>query len=297
MYLLAFLLFLPIAVAKYHHDPKMFLASMALNLPMVQAWTSLSQSWNGPSWSLSVEAFMYLSFPLLVRGIRRFNHVAVWAALAVVPSVLTFAFCLHWVPESIWRSWIGNDPVFWMPLFCFGIALGLRRQRSRVSAETSRKRSLDLPIFGLLASVALLAVFWPVQYREVFINGGAAILFGLIVLLCTYRSPWAEKVFGNRAMDHLGKASYITYIIQAPLWHYFLAFCNLLTRRTLSDSTATMAQFLIFGVVLVGVSLCLDLFVDEPVRNWFNRRRKPFANVVIRPVPQSGVLMDGTSGS
>jgi peptidoglycan/LPS O-acetylase OafA/YrhL len=184
-----------------------------------------------------------------------------------------------------------------MPLFCFGIALGLRRQRSRVSAETSRKRSLDLPIFGLLASVALLAVFWPVQYREVFINGGAAILFGLIVLLCTYRSPWAEKVLGNRAMDRLGKASYITYIIQAPLWHYFLAFCNLLTRRTLSDSTATMAQFLIFGVVLVGVSLCLDLFVDEPVRNWFNRRRKPFANVVIRPVPQSGVLMDGTSGS
>src|SRR5262249_12778258 len=144
MYLLAFLLFIPIALAKYHHHPKMLLFSVVVNLSMVQAWTSLSQSWNGPSWSLSVEAFMYLLFPLLVRYIGKFNNLGIWAALAVAPSVLTFAFSLHWVSVSTWRSWIGNNPVFWLPLFCFGIALGLWRDQSESSALATRaeKRSL-----------------------------------------------------------------------------------------------------------------------------------------------------------
>ena len=299
MYIFAFLLFLPIGIAKYHHDPKMLLISMAVNLPMVQAWTSLSQSWNGPSWSLSAEAFMYLTFPLLVRRMVRFNHLAAWAALSAIPPVLTVAFCQQWLPASLWRSWIGNNPIFWLPLFCFGIALGLRRKQSNGSASLSveRERSRDLPIFASLGCVILLAIFCPVQYREIFINGGPAILFGFIVLLCTYRSPWAEKLFGNPAMDRMGRASYITYIVQAPLWHYFMAFSNLFTRHPLSDSRATMAQFLVFAVVLVGISLCLDLFVDEPVRNWFNRKRKPYGSPAVCPIPQTSILMDGTSGS
>src|SRR5208282_2377784 len=82
IYLLSFLLYLPIAVQKYvlypspestgHHT---FVLSAVLSCLMLQSWTPLAQAWNGPSWSLSVEAFMYLMFPLvgfrLVRLSRR----------------------------------------------------------------------------------------------------------------------------------------------------------------------------------------------------------------------------------
>jgi peptidoglycan/LPS O-acetylase OafA/YrhL len=92
-----------------------------------------------------------------------------------------------------------------------------------------------------------------------------------MVVFCTYHSPWAEKILGNRLMDRLGKASYITYIVQAPLWHYFLACSNFLGHRPLSQSSATMTQFLLFGLLLVLASLVLDAFVDEPVRTWLRR--------------------------
>jgi peptidoglycan/LPS O-acetylase OafA/YrhL len=287
MYLFAFLLFFPIAVGKYYHDPVLLVASMAVNLPMLQSWTNLSQSWNGPSWSLSVEAFLYLMFPLLVRRIGRFGNLAAWSALAVAPTILTIGFCAQWIPAATWRSWIGNNPVFWLPLFCFGMALGLRRDKT----SPATKPSMDVPIFASLALVPVLAVFWPARYREMLINGGAVLLFGVIILLCTFHSPVTEKIFGNPLMDRLGKASYITYIVQAPLWHYFVAFVNLMRHQALSDSISTVPLFLLFVLILVGASLCLDAYFDEPVRAWFNRRRRPAA-----AVPASIVPSEATGG-
>src|ERR1700690_1912145 len=69
-YLLAFLLFLPIALQRYVLHPSAgvagrhtFVASALLSSLMLQSWTPLAQVWNGPGWSLSVESFMYLIFP------------------------------------------------------------------------------------------------------------------------------------------------------------------------------------------------------------------------------------------
>src|SRR3981081_1549231 len=63
-YLLAFLLFLPIALQKYILSPShtiagrhTFILSAVLSFLMLQSWTPLAQAWNGPSWSLSVEGF------------------------------------------------------------------------------------------------------------------------------------------------------------------------------------------------------------------------------------------------
>ncbi len=74
-YLLAFLLFLPIAADRYvlHPSPAIsgrhtFLLSGILSCLMLQSWTPLAQAWNGPSWSLSVEVFLYFMFPLI--GVR-----------------------------------------------------------------------------------------------------------------------------------------------------------------------------------------------------------------------------------
>ena len=71
-YLLAFLLFLPVALQRYVVNPlpgsagrHTFVLSAVLSCLMLQSWTPLAQAWNGPSWSLSVEAFMYFCSRLL----------------------------------------------------------------------------------------------------------------------------------------------------------------------------------------------------------------------------------------
>lgn len=265
MYLFAFLLFLPIALEKYRHDAKMLLASFTLNAFMLQAWTNLSQSWNGPSWSLSVEAFLYFVFPFLVNRTAIRHKPAAWALVALVPSALTMGFCFHWIPGPLWTGWMRNDPVFWLPLFCFGVALGLWRKQAAVP-----RGSVDLPLFVCLAVSVLLAFAWPVSYREVLINGAATPLFGFAVALCTFHAPYTQRLLGNAVMDRMGKASYITYIVQAPLWHYFQALGNLVYHRPLNQTAASIPEYLSFTVVLIGASLLLDVFIDEPLRKYLN---------------------------
>jgi peptidoglycan/LPS O-acetylase OafA/YrhL len=120
----------------------------------------------------------------------------------------------------------------------------------------------------------LAAALWPAQLREVFINGGVVVLFAAAVVFCTYRTVFMGKILGNAVMDRLGKASYITYIVQAPLWHYFHAVFNRAQHRALTDSRTTLTEFLAFVVFLLLASLFLDAFVDEPIRKRINSMRK-----------------------
>jgi len=267
MYLLAFLLFLPMAVEKYRDAPIRLPAFAAvLNLFMLQSWTPLSQSWNGPSWSLSVEAFLYAVFPLLVVTIGRANRRALWCLVAMLPAALTVLFCLNVIPAQIWRSWIGNNPVFWVPVFCLGVSLGLWR-----SKHADAQRPVDIPALLVLAGIVLSALYWPAEFREVFINGGAILLFAAAIVLCSFRTLLVGRILGNPLMDRLGKASYITYMIQSPLWHYFQAAVNGVRHRPLSDTSTSMAEFSMFLVFLLIASLFLDACVDEPLRATLNR--------------------------
>jgi peptidoglycan/LPS O-acetylase OafA/YrhL len=274
MYLLAFLLFLPMAVEKYRGAPIHLPALAALlNLFMLQSWTPLSQSWNGPSWSLSVEAFLYAMFPFLVVPIGRANRRVVWCLVAMLPAALTVLFCLNVIPAQAWRSWIGNNPAFWVPVFCLGISLGLWR-----SGHADSERPVDIPAALVLAAVVFSALFWPAEFREVFINGGAILLFAGAIVLCSFRTVLVGRLLGNPLMDRLGKASYITYIVQSPLWHYFHAAVNGVRHRPLSDASTGMAEFLLFVVFLLLASLFLDTCVDEPIRRRLNRwGKKPRA--------------------
>ncbi len=280
MYLLAFLLFIPIALLKYQGSPHYSLPLAAgINLLMVQAWTPLSQSWNGPSWSLSVEAFLYAMFPFLVTQVGRVRNRLIWCCVALLPAGLTILLCLDVVPAQIWRSWIGNNPIFWVPVFCLGICLGLWR-----SASANVPRSMDIPVALVLAAMVTAALFWPPRFREVFINGGAVPLFAAAVVLCTYPTKVMGKILGNPLMDRLGKASYITYIVQAPLWHYFHAAVNRVQHRPLADRRTGMAEFVAFVVFLLFCSLFLDRAVDEPLRRRLQKlsrksRPKPVAVV------------------
>ena len=106
-----------------------------------------------------------------------------------------------------------------------------------------------------------------------FINGGAVVLFAGAIVLCTYRTVFMGVLLGNSLLDRLGKASYIAYIVQSPLWLYFRAAWNTAQHRALADNRSGMAEFAAFVVFLLACSLFLDAAVDEPVRRWLAAQR------------------------
>jgi len=130
-YMVGFLLFAPIAIQKYlaHSSStamgrSTFALSAVLYSLMLQAWTPLAQAWNGPSWSLSVEAFMYLVFPLIVVRLTRLNYKNTIVALGtawLIPVGLACAYVGNLIPEITWRTYVCNNPLLWTPLFVIGI--------------------------------------------------------------------------------------------------------------------------------------------------------------------------------
>jgi peptidoglycan/LPS O-acetylase OafA/YrhL len=281
-YLLAFLLFAPAAVVKYlHHSGGsaphgfgFFTASALLSLTLLQAWTPLSQAWNGPSWSLSVEAFFYLTFPALLawafsRRMKTVLSVTFWSWLALVSVDLMR--CLGHIGDHLWLSWLQNNPLLWTPLFVGGIVA------SRLASSWRLPTRTEASLYGLATAFAILSlsIFCPSRYSTLLIEGGAAPLFMLLVWSSLHTGAALNRVMDNRACLALGRISYIVYIVQAPVWHFFRFAYGRFRGTSNPNELLTASAFLVFLAALVLVSFTAERFVEIPIQNALRRRLLP----------------------
>jgi peptidoglycan/LPS O-acetylase OafA/YrhL len=287
-YMIAFLLFLPGAIDKYivHQTPgagggpSTFVLSAGLYCLMLQAWTPLAQSWNGPSWSLSVEAFMYLIFPFIGYRLKELSHrntMLVLFGAWLIPVGVATAYVCGFISRYAWRTYLTNNPLLWTPLFVIGICA------VKFLPAWNRVGHTRAAIISTAAFVALigLAMAWPKSWTEIFVTGGVAPLLVGVVVFFSRLSGGMAKIVGGKIFDTLGKASYVLYIIQAPLWHYWQLFTNFLTHTPTPPSLTPRWQFWLFVPALVLTSLAMERFVETPVRRWFTGVRKPQPSVLL----------------
>jgi peptidoglycan/LPS O-acetylase OafA/YrhL len=272
VYLLAFLLFLPVAAQRYPPNPPpgaegnhTFIFSAVLSCLMLQSWTPLAQAWNGPSWSLSVEAFLYFVFPfvaLRASKLSRLQATALFVGSWLVPSGLAIAYVAHWIPDRTWHLYLTNDPLLWTPLFLMGICA------SRMVSGWKNLPERNAQVIWALGCLALILIClsWPHRWNDVLVTGGIAPLLAAIILFCTRPSCWIARVLGARSLSKLGEASYAIYILQAPLWHYWQPFTNYLRHAPLQTNVVAPWQFAGFVVFLVLASMGVQRFVEVPAR-------------------------------
>ena len=294
-YLLAFALFLPIAAQRYlwnSPDSAMgrhtFALSAILSCLMLQSWTPLAQAWNGPSWSLSVEAFMYLMFPLIGFRLSKLtlrNATFVLLLSWLIPASLAVAYVARWIPDAIWRLYVTNNPLLWMPLFVMGVcASRFVSDWKKVSTSTAHRLSTLA-----FAALILAALAWPHQWADVFVTGGIAPLLVAVIIFFTRRTGWIAKTVGGPLLSKLGEASYVLYILQAPLWHYWQETTNPLRGVPGQANTVALWQFAAFVPLLVLASLAVQRHIEIPVRTWLGDWKKRRRAIESR-VPQSNAM-------
>lgn len=277
-YLVAFVLFLPIAVEKYlrhpaaHSDgPHTYVLGGLLSLFALQAWTPLSQAWNGPAWSLSVEAFFYLIFPIALPAILKMRPARLVILLGVLwlsMISLTVAHEHNLIPPDVWSGYIMYQPLFWMPTFLLGIATyRLAAQWSLVPDQIATVISIT-SVAALLVLAGLLS---PPVGGDFLVNGGAAPLIALIVLAYSHPRCLSSQVLGGAPLEFLGVASYVIYIIQAPLWHIFRAITDHLRHAT-GQPIVKDWQFALYLVYLVGIALLIQRFIERPAQHYLSRK-------------------------
>ena len=103
----------------------------------------------------------------------------------------------------------------------------------------------------LFAALILAALAWPHQWADVFVTGGIAPLLAALIIFFTRRQGWIAKALGGPLLSKLGEASYVLYILQAPLWHYWQETTNSLRGVPGKANTVALWQFAAFVPLLV----------------------------------------------
>lgn len=250
-------------------DAKQFLASLVLVPLLAQSWyPPTALSWNIPAWSLSVEIFFYLTFPLLMRSTRTLPAAAVLVAAyfgacavdmgrSVVP-VVSGASDFAW-----WHSFYYYFPMFHWPLFIFGAGLG----RLYLFGRKFQKGTHEV---ALICAFVLVGIVIACKARHNWLSSNAvlAIVFGLLIFGAAGAAGPVSTWLTRQAAVLLGEASYAMYIMHMPI----LMWWSRLTEKFVQPNLSALASFVVYYLLVVAVSIAINKFVEKPMRREILRR-------------------------
>jgi peptidoglycan/LPS O-acetylase OafA/YrhL len=248
-------------------------AACLLTVSLLQSWfPQAALTWNAVCWSLSVEAFFYIAFPLLLVWSKPFTPktlflgIAGWSLLSLSISVLYLL--LH--PDGIdkinsgettllWKNILSFNPLVRLPEFLVGMFAG----RLFCSARNDRQLAAPLVVAGtaVVAGLVLIAdrIPNPLISAGILSPAFAAIIYGLAL-----RPQWSA-ILETRALVLLGDASYSLYLLHSTVM------------STVFDWTSSLAWGLRAAVAFlaaVAASLLAYLLVEEPFRRLLRPKAK-----------------------
>lgn len=210
--------------------------------------------WNGPSWTISVEAFFYVCFPGLTSWAVRISNRAIGITLVLLAAV-DFAtgssafFSLHPAYYD-WLRWVPT-PIVRLPEFVIGVLVGELHYRRH-------GRSFPVPVWvpavGLAAVLAISSAPW--------VASAVTLLAALLIAaIAGDRGSLIGAVLKHRWLVILGAASYSLYLLHQPV-HFYMVWL-------FGDSRWLVPlQYL----AVIAASLAMFHWFEEPAREWIRAR-------------------------
>ncbi len=224
---------------------------------MIQSW---NVNWllhiNPPSWSLSVEIFLYLLFPLLVYILSRIKTISNKSIIAL----LSFLLIGSTLPSNGFL-YVDNIvlPIYYIPTFLIGIVLGrLIINQEKLSLKFNSKLVAYLSLVSILIIAITLRFFFPFNDNAWLVVYSNFLFLPCFIIL--YQNP---NILANERLSYLGKISYGIYLIHYPLKNYlFLIFEKM-------DFNVISIIYVIYIGLLIFFSHLLYKYLEEPVINKF----------------------------
>ncbi len=245
------------------------------NLGLIQSWIPNRTDWwfgyNGVSWSLSCEALFYLSFPFIIKVMRRLPNRGLWATV-IAGNAFVALLPLFTAPIGHATGWDAKFVVYILPPvrlveFVIGIAVALLVKNGAWRGP------------GLLASLSLslIVVFGPVHVMPYNFHWAAdtVIPFTLTIAAAARADIQGEpSPFRNRYIVYLGEISFALYLVHEIV--IFSADHFLKTHQLLIPVTLHAGLVLAMSVV---AAVLLHECVEKPgVKLLSGGRRKPPAD-------------------
>ncbi|MBJ6610041.1 MAG: acyltransferase [Candidatus Thiothrix moscowensis] len=270
IYLLALLVMIAAKFNEAGSDP----LTVGLGISMLQAWIpGYPLTLNSPGWSLSVEAFFYLFFPLLLLVAKRHHlkaliiaSVVLWLSTQVAHTVLLNT--RDYAPFSALHDFIYYNPVMHLNTFVIGFIAGVWLLEGKLQSFSS-----PLPNHaGLLACIALIVLLLIARQpliaatgiRFDYTNGLIAPLFLVFIVLLALNTSHLSQYLQHKWMILLGEASFSLYILQKPLHGIY----EKVVAGWIPDNSAL--HFYLFVIVLTGTAILSFQWVETPLRRFIN---------------------------
>ena len=251
-----------------------FLATAAL----LQSWSTDQRfiiQLNGASWSLSVEAFLYAVFPLLIvlnerRFTRAYLGIAAGTALALILGEQLVA--RSFVDMNAAGTVIKFIPAMRLLEFVSGIAAArwMAERRERKAGSMAHETAIDLLAIGSLVVADLLIGHFgwmsglltrsaPVSMRFLGTGFGYGLAFAFLFTRFSCSRGLVAMLLSNRIAVFLGEISFAVYVVHASVQ---IAFKQSAWAKGV-DWRITLAVSL---AATLAASTVLHLWVEKPAR-------------------------------
>ena len=229
MVLLIALLPLP-AASGMPLSPGLAAGAFALKLFLLDSWVPIraaTSSWNGVSWSISVELAFYAAFPWLSWAMARRPALTLGSAAALSAALPALAVVSGWpvyAPEAD-RLTLLQLGTFFPPVRAFEFVLGMaaclvwRRYVAPLSRSRQAWTALEVAICATLALwlvYALPPLLLNTQgplYVWLRASGSAWLFAPLLMILASGRG-WIGRALASPVLVSLGQASFAFYLSQ-----------------------------------------------------------------------------------
>jgi peptidoglycan/LPS O-acetylase OafA/YrhL len=237
------------------------------HLAMLQAWLPWQRGIDRPNWSLSVEAFLYLMFPLLAPRLWRLSaRGALLAAAALYLGGLTVLWLTGGAIPALQLSADARMflPAMHLPTFLAGVAIARWQHEMRWPlAKWGNLQTWALLVVAgvLLAELLHLSAF--AEEPQVYRNSGLlAPCFALVLVALSLEGRQPARWLSVRWLEALGHASYALYLLHVPVLH--------MTQRL--HRSPSWPLFAVYLMVCLGLSLMSFRYLELPLRAWILRR-------------------------
>ena len=249
------------------------LTGTVLNTTLLQAWVSpYPNSFNYPSWSLSVEIFFYLIFPLLII-----------IAYRIPFKILVALISIFWISDQILHAYLLNtiytgspsfthDLLFYNPLvhlnsFLIGTIGGIWFTKNYNKQIHQGKNIILLLTSMLLLSFTLLYLkdiphLLGLNFRVSIRAGILAPFYLLFLVTLSFDKTILSKILSHRFFVLLGDISYSVFILQYPV--------HTLYKKTIEPhflNHSNTEHFYAYLFFLIIISYFTFKYIEKPARD------------------------------
>jgi peptidoglycan/LPS O-acetylase OafA/YrhL len=296
MFLFVLVLFIALKIRGGQLQPYVLSAfdikAIPAQLALVNAWGMHFQStWNVSSWSVSVDLFLYLVFPLLMFFMYKYARAAKWTLIIFVAgSAIFLMYYMQPIYEANMAKSMGvqlpvNRPLNTIQFFtgwallrgACSFIVGMLAYEVYKSGKYIKFFSSSILFLGL---VLFFMVMWIGDYMPDVIS---IFIFGIFIVNTANLKGRLKKMMNSRLWNYLGDRSYSIYMVHVPLMILFLVVSEaVLGAEYLAQMEKEMKAHpnylqnwgtaILFLLVSVGLGALVYRYVENPARKYLRKR-------------------------